>query len=116
MAAPLPPIMLLTCGDPAGIGPEVAVRAWAAPASHDRARLRIVADPAMLAATVAGRRGMPALAVTAIDADDERPSTAAELLVVRPAGLPAEAVTPGAASDAGGRQDTEDVLADKSEK
>ncbi|MFM8986496.1 MAG: 4-hydroxythreonine-4-phosphate dehydrogenase PdxA [Planctomycetia bacterium] len=111
MAAPLPPIMLLTCGDPAGIGPEVAVRAWAAPASHDRARLRIVADPAMLAATVAGRRGMPALAVTAIDADDERPSTAAELLVVRPAGLPAEAVTPGAASAAGGRQAAAAVLA-----
>lgn len=103
MAASPSPIILLTCGDPAGIGPEVAALAWVASPCHDRGRLRIVADPAMLAAAVAGRRGMPAVPVTAIDADDERPSTAAELLVVAPAGMPAEAVTPGVASAAGGR-------------
>jgi 4-hydroxythreonine-4-phosphate dehydrogenase len=100
----LPPVVLLTCGDPAGIGPEVAALAWAATAAHARARLRLVADPALIAATLATRRSMPAVRITTVSATDPRPSTAAELLVVAPANLTAEAVVPGVATAAGGRQ------------
>ena len=103
MAAPSPPVILITCGDPAGIGPEVVVQAWAATPCHARARLRIVADPALLQAVLADRRGLPGLPIATVDADDPRPSTAATLLVVEPAGLPHETVTPGAVSAAGGR-------------
>ena len=34
------PTLALTCGDPAGIGPEVVLAAWQATAAHERARLR----------------------------------------------------------------------------
>jgi 4-hydroxythreonine-4-phosphate dehydrogenase len=97
------PTVLLTCGDPAGIGPEVAALAWAATAAHGRARLRLVADPAMIAASVMTRRGMPALRITAVSATDPRPSTTDELLVIA-TGEPAETIVPGNASAAGGRQ------------
>jgi len=100
----LPPLVLLTCGDPAGIGPEVAALAWAATPAHARARLRLVADPALIAELLATRRGMPAVRITTVSAADPRPSTAAELLVVPPANLTTEAVVPGVATAAGGRQ------------
>ena len=98
-----PPVVLLTCGDPAGIGPEVAALAWAATAAHGRARLRLVADPAMIAAVLANRRGMPALRITPVTVADPRPSTADELLVIA-TGEPAETIVPGRPSPAGGRQ------------
>ena len=78
--APSAPVVLLTCGDPAGIGPEVACKAWAATPAHDRARLRIVADPSMLAALT----GVAPLPRVVVDADDPRPSRADELLVIVP--------------------------------
>jgi 4-hydroxythreonine-4-phosphate dehydrogenase len=78
------PILLVTCGDPAGIGPEIVCKAWAATPAHDRARLRVVADPDMLAAALAGGRGVPPLPWTSIDASDPRPSRADEVLVVLP--------------------------------
>ena len=100
----LPPVVLLTCGDPAGIGPEVAALAWEATPAHTRARLRLVADPAVIAESLATRRGMPALRITTVSAADPRPSTAAELLVVAPANQTAEPIVPGVATAAGGRQ------------
>ena len=42
------PMLALTCGDPAGIGPEVVLAAWQATAAHERARLRVVATADML--------------------------------------------------------------------
>ena len=104
MTNPLPPVVLLTCGDPAGIGSEVAALAWEATPAHERARLRLVADPGLIAASLATRRGMPAVRITTVSAADPRPSTAAELLVVAPANLTAEAIVPGVATAAGGRQ------------
>ncbi len=80
--APSPPVVLLTCGDPAGIGPEVVCSAWAATPAHARARLRVVADPDVLAAALAGRRGLPPLPRVPIDAEDPRPSRPDELLVI----------------------------------
>ena len=99
-----PPIVLLTCGDPAGIGPEVAALAWKATPAHGRARLRLVADPAMIATSLATRRDMPAVRTVTISAADPRPSTADELLVVAPPNQLGEDVVPGVASAAGGRQ------------
>ena len=110
MPTPSAPVVLLTCGDPAGIGPEVVIRAWTATPCHARARLRIVADPAMLTAALAGRRGMPASAVTVVDVDDPRPSTGGELLVVSAAPAATGPVPPGVASAEGGRQAAAAVL------
>ena len=76
------PVLLLTCGDPAGIGPEIVWLAWAATPAHARARLRVVGDAATLAATVSGRQGLPRLRITSIAADDPRPSARDELLVI----------------------------------
>ncbi|MFM9059767.1 MAG: 4-hydroxythreonine-4-phosphate dehydrogenase PdxA [Planctomycetaceae bacterium] len=76
------PVILLTCGDPAGIGPEVVCAAWAATPAHAVARLRVVADPEVLAAALAGRRGIPVLSRVVVAADDARDSRADELLVI----------------------------------
>ena len=81
---PSTPVVLLTCGDPAGIGPEVVAKAWAATPAHARTRLRVVADPDVLAAAVAGRRGLPPLPHVVVAIDDPRASRPDELLVVAP--------------------------------
>ncbi|MFM7135739.1 MAG: 4-hydroxythreonine-4-phosphate dehydrogenase PdxA, partial [Planctomycetota bacterium] len=69
-----PPVVLLTCGDPAGIGPEIVAAAWVA-APHDRLRLRVVADARMLAGVLA-RRGIAPPHLVVLGADDPRPSAA----------------------------------------
>jgi 4-hydroxythreonine-4-phosphate dehydrogenase len=102
---PLPsPVIALTCGDPAGIGPEIACLAWAA-APHDRARLRVYANASLVTDVLTRRRGMPALGVEVIDAADQRASDPRTLLVVEEeaATAPAETVIPGVISAAGGR-------------
>ena len=110
---PLSAPILLTCGDPAGIGPEIVVRAWNRPATHAAARLRVVADARLLAAVLARRRDLPVLPITVLDATDPRPSRPDELLVIEPAGMP---IDPALLSDAtisagGGRAAAEAVLA-----
>lgn len=76
------PKLLLTCGDPAGIGPEVVVAAWAVTPAHARAALRVVADARMLAAVLAANGHLPRLAIVEVGPDDPRPSTSDTLLVV----------------------------------
>ena len=113
MKEPSPPTILLTCGDPAGIGPEVACLAWAMTPLHARARLRVVAARDMLAAALAGRQGLPALRLATVTAEDPRPSRPDELLVIEPATgepEPAAAVTAGRATAAGGRAAAAAVL------
>jgi len=78
------PVLLLTCGDPAGIGPEVVVKAWAATPAHSRARLRVVADTDMLTDVLAERAGLPRLLIETIGPDDPRDSTSDKLLVIGP--------------------------------
>jgi 4-hydroxythreonine-4-phosphate dehydrogenase len=78
------PVLLLTCGDPAGIGPEVVVKAWAATPAHARVALRVVAEVGMLARVLAERSGLPRLAITGIDPGDRRDSRADTLLVIDP--------------------------------
>ena len=110
---PRSPVVAVTGGDPAGIGPEVACLAWSATETHAWARLRIVADPALIADVLARRRGMPRLNVEVIAAGDPRPSNRETLLVVDPSSaagrgpnepVPLEPamIEPGVISAAGG--------------
>ena len=107
MTPPLPttgrtiPTIAITCGDPAGIGPEVALLAWANRAAHARAALRVVAPPDMLAAVAAGRPGMPALRIETVAVDDRRPSAPDTLLVVD-CGGPMTPIRPAVVSASGG--------------
>jgi len=78
------PLLLLTCGDPAGIGPEVVVKAWDATPAHARARLRVVANAGMLADLLATRAGLPRPPIESIGPDDPRDSTSDRLLVIDP--------------------------------
>jgi 4-hydroxythreonine-4-phosphate dehydrogenase len=98
-----PPLILMTCGDPAGIGPEIVATAWAA-APHGRIRLRLVSDAACFRG-VLDRRGVPVPALTTIRWDDPRPSTPAEILVVEPRadGDDPAAIPDATISAAGGR-------------
>jgi 4-hydroxythreonine-4-phosphate dehydrogenase len=102
------PLLLLTCGDPAGIGPEVAVKAWHATPTHARARLRVVADPGMVERVLAVRAGLPRIVTEVIEPVDPRESVSDRLLVIdsahaRPAtAAPAGGVEPGVVSAAGG--------------
>lgn len=97
------PVVLLTCGDPAGVGPELLAAAWPA-AAHDRARLRVVADARTLGEVLA-RRGIPAPRLTPVHPGDPRPSRPSELLVVEPGddGVDPAAIPDAAISAAGGR-------------
>jgi len=96
-----PTTLVITCGDPAGIGPEVVVAAWSRTAAHDHARLRVVAPADMLAATLTSTPGLPRLALETVTADDPRPSRAGTLSVIEPAFRP-EPVPRGCISAAGG--------------
>jgi 4-hydroxythreonine-4-phosphate dehydrogenase len=78
------PVLLLTCGDPAGIGPEVVIKAWAATPAHARVRLRIVADVEMLARALAERSGLPRPTIEGVEPADPRDSAADRLLVIDP--------------------------------
>jgi 4-hydroxythreonine-4-phosphate dehydrogenase len=82
------PILLVTCGDPAGIGPEVAAAAWLDQASHAAARLRIVAEAGVVEAGLEALGASNPPAVVEIEPDDLRPSGPGELLVIPPAKLP----------------------------
>ena len=78
------PVLAITCGDPSGIGPEVVALAWSRTVAHAFARLRVVADPALVGTVLGRRRGLPRLTITTIDAADERASRPDELLVIPP--------------------------------
>jgi 4-hydroxythreonine-4-phosphate dehydrogenase len=110
---PQPPVILLTCGDPAGIGPEIVARAWIHPAVHEQARLRLVADATLLAAVLERRQGLPPLPLTVIDAGDQRPSQSGELLVIEPATprIDPAALPEATISAAGGKAAADAVLA-----
>ncbi len=99
------PRLLITCGDPAGIGPETAVAAWQDESLHAAARLRVVAAPEMLseaAGRLASSNHEQPLAIEEVAADDPRSSTAECLLVIPPP-LPYSAVPAGVISAAGGQ-------------
>lgn len=95
------PTLAITCGDPAGIGPEVVVAAWARTPAHGAARLRVVAPLELVRDAIASTPGLPQLAVEAIGAADPRPSRADTMLVVEPAAA-FQPVPRGRISAAGG--------------
>lgn len=92
------PRIAITMGDPAGVGPEVIVGAWADLATHERCRPFVVGRPAMLrraaqvwqlplrVVEIASPEDaapspalLPCLAVGSIDADDTPPGVAGAL-------------------------------------
>ena len=56
---PRRPTLIVTMGDPAGIGPEIVARALAVPSLRRTARLAVVGDPEVMAR--AARRARPPL-------------------------------------------------------
>ncbi|NDC54381.1 MAG: 4-hydroxythreonine-4-phosphate dehydrogenase PdxA [Planctomycetia bacterium] len=85
------PLLAITCGDPAGIGPEVVLAAWSRTSAHERTRLRVVAPAGLIAAAARDTPGLPRL----------RASRADTLLVVEPAAR-LEPVPRGRVTAAGG--------------
>lgn len=68
------PLVAITLGDPAGVGPEVVVRAWQSPAVHACCRPVIVGHPEVLRRAV--ERFAPGLTVVTVStADEARPSS-----------------------------------------
>lgn len=104
------PVLLLTCGDPAGIGPEVVAQAWAAAPAHAQARLRVVADAAMIAQVLAERPGLPQLEVEAVSAMDPRASGPDRILVIE-SGAGSAPIPAGQPTAAGGSSAAAAVLA-----
>jgi 4-hydroxythreonine-4-phosphate dehydrogenase len=99
------PLILLTCGDPAGIGPEIIAKAWSHEPSHALARLRVVTDGAVLDHALRRRGTTLCRPIVPVSIDDPRPSRPDELLVVEP---PGPSIDPAAIQDktitaAGGR-------------
>ena len=96
------PLLFLTPGDPAGVGPEILLAAWNRAEAHAGARLRVCASPALLDAVLAAVPSLPRLRIETIGEGDGRPSTADTVLVV-----PVPHVGPvprrGTVSAAGGR-------------
>ncbi len=96
------PTLIITMGDPAGIGPEIVARALAVPALRRTARLAVVGDPEIMAR--AARRAHPPLRFRVLSPGD------ADLRAEAP-GIPLVAsstegwgsVRPGTATAASGR-------------
>lgn len=101
-ASPTLKTLLLTCGDPAGIGPEVVLAAWHATEVHDRARLRVVAATGLIEDVLSAVPSLPRLRVATVAIDDPRPSTPDTVLLVEP-DAPRETVPRGMITAAGGR-------------
>lgn len=80
------PRILLTCGDPAGIGPEIVAKCWSEARTHAHARLRVSVDGGVLDHVLARRAGLPRATIVPIALDDPRPSRPGEILVVEPDG------------------------------
>lgn len=55
------PHLVITMGDPSGIGPEVVAKALARPEIHELARLSVVGDPALLRRYAAAPLSVPVL-------------------------------------------------------
>lgn len=101
---PAAPVLALTCGDPAGIGPEVAVAAWCQSRPHEHARLRLVAPPSLIEEVVAFHPAARGRHVVTVAASDPRRSDPDTLLVIPPSTAPTHADVPrGRVSAAGGQ-------------
>ena len=78
------PRVLMTCGDPYGIGPEVCLGAWNTPQVHREASLRIVADPSVLQNAIDSLSFSRGMRIEVTSAFDTRASGAKTVLVIPP--------------------------------
>ena len=70
MPSPVLAPLALTCGEPAGIGPELAVAAWRMRHTHDVPVFYLLADPALIAARALATGGpVPIVETTPQDTD-----------------------------------------------
>jgi 4-hydroxythreonine-4-phosphate dehydrogenase len=106
MSAPKP-LLALTLGDPAGIGPEVIVGAWTEPLIHDWCRPLVVGHPEILRRACA--LVAPGLQVCEISAPEEAAPTI-EAIPCLNACRPEAADVPPGAIDARGGQAAYDAL------
>lgn len=100
--SPRRPTLLVTCGDPAGIGPEIVARAAVSPALRRVARLAVVGDPEIFERAlhhVGARARLRPVAPDAFDPADEGPGI--PFLVSSDEGW--VSVSPGHASGGSGR-------------
>jgi len=100
------PRLLLTCGDPAGIGPEIVRKAWQEASLHALARMRVVASAGVLGEG----------SVVEVEPGDPRPSSPDTILRIDPVGDSTQRPPPtperfvvGRPSAAGGRAAAEAV-------
>lgn len=100
------PIVAITLGDPAGIGPEVVVKALRRPEVASACRPLVVGDPRFLDASRTGTAAPPLRIVR--DAAEAR-FEAGEVDVLELAGVPPRSVVVGQVGAAGGRAAVEAV-------
>ena len=96
------PTLVVTMGDPAGIGPEIVVRALASPALHRMARLAVAGDPDVMSRAL--RRARSRLrfhVVTPDDVDFQRKYPGIPLVASSKDGW--ESIRPGLATATSGR-------------
>ena len=92
------PLLALTLGDVAGIGPEVVALAWSLPALHALARPFVVGDSAILRRALALVRASgdgPLIEVETIDAPEAAQPSARLIPCLKVAGVDVAAVRPG---------------------
>jgi 4-hydroxythreonine-4-phosphate dehydrogenase len=96
----------ITVGDPAGIGPEIVVKALSDPEVHRAARPLVIGDPAALSAWVEKTPGLTMREVRKIERCGEDPGV---LHVLPVSGLDPSQVRPGVPTPQGGRSMVEAV-------
>lgn len=97
----VPPCLVVTLGDVAGIGPEVVVRAWSDPSLHAIASLTVIGDVGVLEREV--RRWNPALQVALVDKLGGLRSSPEVLPVLQGTAVNLNDVPPGTVSSQAGQ-------------
>jgi 4-phospho-D-threonate 3-dehydrogenase / 4-phospho-D-erythronate 3-dehydrogenase len=103
----MPPLIAITMGDPAGIGPEIIVRAWQTPHLHTLGRNIVLGSPAVMQR--AAERFAPGLVVRKVNSLEQPASVPGELLCWDCVS-PAAADVPPAQMDPRGGQAAHDAL------
>lgn len=97
----------ITMGDPAGIGPEIVVKALSDPGIYDSARPLVIGDPSAIAAWVVKNPDMQMLEVLDVERTGERSSVVDVLPVSR---LDPSLTQPGAPTLEGGKAMVDAVI------
>lgn len=100
-ATSMPPCLVVTLGDVAGIGPEVVVRAWGDPHLHAFASLTVIGEVGVLEREA--RRWNPALQVAAVEKPGSLRSSVQVLPVLQGTAVKLDDVPPGMVSSRAGQ-------------